>query len=1100
MTIFRRTLLVSLFVAASAFGQSADQEVVSVVDSPDPVLPGGTLTYTITLRNNGPDPAVNGGINVNLPGGVTYQNTVPPAGFTCTPFGSNVSCTTPSFAVSTVVFTMTVVVDASLISFPDGTLSANFFPSGTTIDPNSGNNMKSASTTYDTPQINISIAVADSPDPVGPDGNITYTIDVGNAGPDAAQNASMSLFNNGSLRFQSATVPSGWSCTLPAVNSTPTFNCTHAASFASLATSQFLVVVKADKTVLGVNDGTVATAFSASGTGNETNNANNIETENTAYVTFDADMAITASDSPDPVFPDGNITYTVTVVNNGPDPTNSANMTVVLNNTLLFQSITVPTGWTCPVLAVGHGASFTCSAVTLATATPGVFTVVLKAAQSQIGINDTTLTEVFTTGSEWPDPNNGNNVASVQTAYVAPDADMGITASDSPDPVAPDGNITYTISVTNGGPDAAPNATFNVVLNNTLLFQSITVPAGWNCPALAVGHGASFTCTASTLAASSTSPFTLVLKAGQAQFGLSNQIINQTFTVGSAAADPAGANNAVTVSTTYSAPQADLASTNADSPDPVSSGANITYAQTLTNNGPNAATSVVFSQTLPASVGFVSFVAPAGFSCTTPAVGASGTINCTAASLANAASVSSTLVVKVLALSGTVTITTTPSSAVNDPNNLNTSAQAVTTINAPTSADLSVTKSTASTNAGPGGTISYTITVTNNGPHNATSVVMTDTLPASLLFQSITPPAGFTCPTTPAAGTTGTVTCNGATLLNGASATFTLVTTVAPNATGTITNTAGASGAQSDGNSGNSSGSSAGVVVITPTADLVMSKTTAASSAVIGANLTYTIALTNNGPDAAPSVVMTDVLPASLLFQSITPPAGFTCPTTPAVGASGTITCNGATLANGATATFTLVVRVAAGASGTITNTAGGASGAIDPNSANSSSTSPGIPATSSTDLSITKTTTATQATTGSVINYTLTATNGGPSPATNVVVTDVLPAGLQFVSATPSQGSCTGTTNVTCNLGTLANGASATVALSAMVTATSGTIANTASVSASGSDPGSGNNSSSAPALVVGAASADIPTMSEWVLIALAAMLGLLGVMRAGR
>jgi uncharacterized repeat protein (TIGR01451 family) len=1097
MTIVHRTLLVYLFVAASAFGQSADQEVVSVVDSPDPVLPGGTLTYTITLRNNGPDPATNGGINVNLPGSVTYQNTVAPAGFSCTPFGSSVSCTTPSFAPGTVVFTMTVLVDASLISFPDGTLNANFSPSGTTPDPNSGNNLKTATTTYDTPQINMSIAVADAPDPVGPDGNITYTVDVGNAGPDAALNASMSLFNNGSLRFQSATVPSGWNCALPAVNSTPTFTCTHAASFASGATSQFVIVVKAAKAVLGVNDGTVATAFSASGTGNETNNANNAETENTAYVTFDADMAITASDSPDPVFPDGNITYTVTVTNNGPDPTTNATMSVVLNNTLLFQSITIPAGWICPALAVGHGASFTCTAATLATASPSVFTVVLKAAQSQIGINDTTLTEVFTTGSEWPDPNNGNNVASVQTAYVAPDANMGVTASDSPDPVAPDGNITYSVTVTNSGPDAAANATLNVALNNTLRFQSMVVPAGWTCPSLAVGHGASFTCTATTFAASATSLFTIVLNAGQAQFGLSNQTINQSFTVGSAAADPNNANNVVTVSTTYSAPQADLASTNADTPDPVSSGANITYAQTLINNGPDAATSVVFSQILPASVGFQSFVQPAGFTCTTPAIGASGTINCTAPSMANGASVSSTLVVKVLALSGTVTITTNPSSAVNDPNNLNTAASATTTILAPTSADLSVSKSTVATSASPGGTISYTVTVTNNGPHNATSVTMTDALPATLLFQSISAPAGFSC-STPAVGATGTITCNAATLLNGATATFTLVTTVAPNATGSISNSAGVGGAQTDANSGNSSATSSAVVINAPVADLVVGKTSAATSAVIGANLTYTIALTNNGPDAASSVVLTDVLPSSLLFQSIAAPAGFSC-STPAIGASGTITCNAATLANGATATFTLVVRVAAGASGTITNSASAASAAGDPNSGNSGGTSTGLAVTSSADLSISKTTNATQAPTSSVVNYTLTVINNGPSPATNVVVSDVLPGGLQFVSATPSQGSCLGTTNVTCNIGTLANGASATVALSAMVTATSGTIANTGSVSASTSDPAAGNNSSGAPSLPV-TPSANIPTLSEWALIALAAMLGLLGVMRAGR
>jgi len=1073
---------------------------ITASDSPDPVLPDGNITYAVNVTNGGPNAATNAHMSVVLNGTLLYQSITVPAGWSCPSlaigYGASFTCTAVAFAPTTQTFTVVLKAGQAQFGSNDQTINQLFTANSDNADPNNGNNAVTVSTFYDAPNADMQITASDSPDPVAPDGNITYTVNVTNAGPDATTNATMSVVLNNTLLYQSITVPAGWSCPSLAVGYGASFTCT-ASTLAASATSVFTVVLKAAKSQFGSNDQTINQLFTSGSAAADPNNANNAVTVSTFYDAPNSDMQITASDSPDPVAPDGNITYTVSVTNAGPDAATNATMSVVLNNTLLYQSITVPAGWSCPSLAVGHGASFTCTASTLAVSATSVFTVVLKAGQAQFGINDQTINEVFTTGSDNADPNNANNAINVSTFYDAPNADVQITASDSPDPVAPDGNITYTVSVTNAGPDAAANAAMSVVLNNTLLYQSITVPAGWSCPSLAVGHGASFTCTASTLAASATSVFTVVLKAGQAQFGNTNQTINETFTAGSGAADPNNSNNAVTVQTTYSVPVADLAAANADSPDPVFSGANITYTQSVTNNGPDAATNVMVSQTLPASVGYVSISAPAGFTCTTPAAGASGTINCASPSLANGATANFTLVVKVLALSGSVTETLVASSSTSDSNNANNSAQAVTTISAPTTADLSITKSTAATSVAAGGSISYTITLTNNGPHNATSVVMTDVLPASLLFQSISAPAGFSC-TTPAIGANGTVTCNGASLANGASAPFTLVVTVDGNASGTISNTAGVSAAQTDSTPGNSSATASPVTVNAASADLSLAKTTNATQAVIGGTITYTITLTNNGPDAASSVVVSDVLPSSLLFQSISAPAGFSC-TTPAVGASGTISCSAATLANGATATFTLVTRVAAGASGSISNSASVSSATGDPNGGNSSSSAPALAAVSSADVSISKTTNATQAMIGSVINYTLTASNAGPSPATNVVVTDTLPAGLQFVSATPSQGSCSGTTTITCNLGTLASAASATVTLSVRVIATSGSVANSATVAATESDPNAGNNTSSAPSIpVVAAAAESIPTLSEWGLFALIALVGLLGLRRA--
>ncbi len=146
-------------------------------------------------------------------------------------------------------------------------------------------------------------------------------------------------------------------------------------------------------------------------------------------------------------------------------------------------------------------------------------------------------------------------------------------------------------------------------------------------------------------------------------------------------------------------------------------------------------------------------------------------------------------------------------------------------------------------------------------------------------------------------------------------------------------------------------------------------------------------------------------------------------------------------------------------------------------------------------DLSITKTGPSTVPSGGN-IQYTITVSNAGPDSASNTTVTDTLPAGVTFVSATPSQGSCSGTTTVTCTLGTLTNGASATITLVVHVVATSGTIVNTATVDSTEDDPTPANATATAT-VAVGATIAGVPTASTWALLAMAMMLATLAAMK---
>jgi len=277
-------------------------------------------------------------------------------------------------------------------------------------------------------------------------------------------------------------------------------------------------------------------------------------------------------------------------------------------------------------------------------------------------------------------------------------------------------------------------------------------------------------------------------------------------------------------------------------------------------------------------------------------------------------------------------------------------------------------------------------------------------------------------------------------------------------------------------------------------ADLAVTKTGPAT-VTAGNNISYDVTVTNNGLSDAQSVSLTDATPAGTTFASANQTTGpaFSC-STPAVGGTGNVVCTIATLTAGTSATFTIAdsVPIATAVGTTITNTATVASTTSDSNTANNTSTSTATVAGGAVDLSITKTPSPPPYGTRLPITYSINVQNAGPAAANSVTVTDVIPPGTTFVSATPSQGTCSGSATVTCSLGTIASGGSATIALLLTLPSTPGTVSNTATVSSSNTDTNAANNSATTTITVENAA--NIPTLSPLALLLLALACAVVG------
>lgn len=208
------------------------------------------------------------------------------------------------------------------------------------------------------------------------------------------------------------------------------------------------------------------------------------------------------------------------------------------------------------------------------------------------------------------------------------------------------------------------------------------------------------------------------------------------------------AGTAVWLTIKYQEPLANLSLTMTDNSDPILLNKNIVFTMTVHNTGPETATGVMLTDTIPPGTSFVSAVTSQG-SCS-----GANTVGCALDPIITGTSATVTLTVKATT-PGIKTNTASVSAFQYDPDFTNNNATGTTSVNP---ANLSVRLTASPTSVSQGGKVTYALSVTNNGPSPATGVTVTGTLP-TCNPGNIAAGATATCPTVSVTATTvGTLT------------------------------------------------------------------------------------------------------------------------------------------------------------------------------------------------------------------------------------------------------------------------------------------------------------------------------------------------------
>ncbi|MFE6747427.1 hypothetical protein ACFVGM_16350 [Kitasatospora purpeofusca] len=916
----------------------------------DPVVPGETIAWRISVTNNGPSLARDVVVSDRIPEGVVGASLSPDATRAACPVtGGTAVCPPVEIPVGgTVTYTLSGMLAQDATVTPTNTVTVTGGP-----DPATPTHTAVASPTASPePQAKLTVSKVLVTDPVVPGRTVQWRVTVVNNGPSRARNVVIT-----------DRVPDGVS-NASMVSDEDGTACPVASGTATCPAIDLEVGETASYTLSGTlaQDATVTPTNTVTVTGgpDPATPTHTAVASPTAGPEPQANLVVAKVLVTDPVVPGQQIQWRVAVTNHGPSRARNVVVTDRVPVGVSNASMAAQDGTACAVA----GGTATCPAVEIAAGESLTWTLTGTLDADAVVTPANTVT---VTGG--PDPATPTHTAVASpTAGPEPQADLVVAKVLVTDPVVPGQQIQWRVTVTNNGPSRARNVVVTDRVPAGVDGASMAADDGSACP---IADGTA-TCPAVEIEAGGTRTWTLT---GTLQAGATVTPTNTVVVTGGP--DPATPTHTAVASPSGTPVQeARLSVSKALLTDPVVPGRRIQWQVSVTNRGPSVARDVVVADRVPAGVNDASMAADDGTACAITG----GTAVCPAVGIPVGATRTWTLTgtldpAATVTPTNTVTVTGGPDPAT--PTHTAVASPSATPVQ---EARLAVAKVLVTNPVVPGAPVEWRVTVTNDGPSLARGVVVTDRIPAGVLDASMTAQDGAACPIAD-----GTATCPAVEIPVGRTLAWTVKGTLDPGATVTPTNTATVTG-------GPDPATPTHTAVASPSespsaqARLSVAKVLLTDPVVAGQRIQWRVTVTNHGPSRARNVVVSDRVPAGVNGASMAADDGTACPV-----ADGTATCPAVEIPVGGTAGWTLTGTLDADATAVPVNTVV-VTGGPDPDATDRTAVAtPTGPITVRHDLLLTKRATPTGPRAGDRVTYTVTATNRASGTYFGAVVTDDL-------------------------------------------------------------------------------------------------------------